>query len=57
MFLCHSLQITDSIYKIIRLNLVNNVFEILEGVYSIKEDCEEEVKNMNDESGPVEYEY
>ena len=57
MYLYHSLQLLDSTYIIIRLNVVKNQFECLGDIYTSKDACEDEVLQMNKESGPVEYEY
>ncbi len=57
MYPYHSLQLLDSTYIIIRLNVVKKQFECLGDIYTSKEACEEEVLLMNKESGPVEFEY
>ncbi len=54
---CYPLQLLDSTYRIMKLNAVTSQFEILGDVYTSKKDCEEEVKQMNEESGTFEYEY
>ena len=57
MYPYHSLQLLDSTYIIIRLNVVKKQFECLGDIYTSKEACEEEVLLMNKGSGPVEFEY
>lgn len=54
---CHPLQLSESSYRIIKLNVVEKRFEILGDVYTTREDCEAEVKIMNEESAPFEFEY
>lgn len=57
MYPCYSLQLLDSSYRIIKLDVVKKQFEVLGNVYAMKEDCEAEVDEMNKDSGPVEFEY
>ncbi len=54
---CYSFQLSDSTYKILKLDAVKKEFILLGDIYATKEECEEEVKTMNIESGPLEYEY
>lgn len=57
MYPCYPLQLEDSSYRVIRLNVVKKQFEVLGDEYVMKEDCEAEVDEMNKDSGPVEFEY
>ena len=54
---CYSLQLLDSTYRILKLDVVKKEFRVLGDRYATKEDCEEEVRIMNEECGPLEYEY
>lgn len=57
MYPCYSLQLLDSSYRIIKLDVVKKQFEVLGNVYAMKEDCEAVVNEMNEDAGPVEFEY
>lgn len=57
MYPYYSLQLSNSSYKIIKLDVVEKQFEELDAIYTTKEDCDAEVKNMNMESGHIEFEY
>lgn len=57
MYPYYSLQLSDSTYKIIKLDAIEKQFEELDTIYTSKEACEADVKNMNMESGYIEFEY
>lgn len=48
-------QALDSSYRIVKLNVVTKRFEVLPGIYLVKDDCVSEANNLNIESGPVDY--
>lgn len=50
-----AIQALDSSYRVVRLNVVSRRFEVLPGIYIELDNCEEEVKTLNEESGPVEF--
>lgn len=45
----------DSSYRIVKLNVVTKRFEVLPGIYMVKDECVSEANSLNQESGPVDF--